>query len=68
MSATVAIAKLSLSLGAHKKGGTMMLSKKTLDMLSNLCFVLGFVSILGRFDLYVVDYQRRWIDRGSGSR
>lgn len=43
-----------------KKGGNTMLSKKTLDMLSNLCFVLGFVSILGSIFMW-------WITRGDGS-
>ena len=37
-----------------------MLSKKTLDMLSNLCFVLGFVSILGSIFMW-------WITKGDGS-
>ena len=43
-----------------KKGGDKMLSKKTLDMLSNLCFVLGFVSILGSIFMW-------WITKGDGS-
>ena len=38
----------------------MMLSKKTLDMLSNLCFFLGFVSILGSIFMW-------WITKGDGS-
>ena len=38
----------------------MMLSKKTLDMLSNLCFILGFVSILGSIFMW-------WITKGDGS-
>ena len=38
----------------------MMLSKKTLGMLSNLCFVLGFVSILGSIFMW-------WITKGDSS-